>query len=245
MSISCPMDSFLIIYFNSYQTGLTKKRSTNETKLTYCTTGVLLEKIIYSKNIDQYSHIILDEIHERDVETDLLMNIIRQLLLIDCDTKLILMSATLNVEMFLRYFTLRFGKAKFMRPAEVSIEADNHYSIDVKYLDDLKIFRFSEKVINYSAPSITTELYGISAMLIKSRLTKDSKSVLVFLPGIFEIESLRSILLADKDIKDKCVLIILHSSLPTERQKEAFIRSTLPKVILSTNLAESSVTIRK
>lgn len=48
-----------------------------DTRLTYCTTGVLLEKIINTKSLNDYTHILLDEVHERDVDTDLTMLIVK------------------------------------------------------------------------------------------------------------------------------------------------------------------------
>lgn len=230
-----------------YQIGLSKKydKENHETKVLFCTTGVVLEKIIYEKGIERYSHIILDEIHERDVDTDLLMMIIREYLLLgNANTKLILMSATLNINQFKNYFTLRFGENGY-RPGIVAIHSERKFSIDIGYLDGLEGFRMSNKIINYSIPSITNELYHVAAKIVSVHLQESTNSILVFLPGIYEIECANSIFLNYETIKDKCIIVILHSSLPTDQQKDAFVRSALPKVILSTNIAESSVTIRK
>lgn len=49
------------------------------TRLTYCTTGVLLQKLIAAKNMDEYTHIILDEVHERAQDMDFLMLLVRKL----------------------------------------------------------------------------------------------------------------------------------------------------------------------
>lgn len=51
-----------------------------DTRLTYCTTGVLREKLVRDRNMMAYTHVIIDEVHERDLETDFLMLIVRQLL---------------------------------------------------------------------------------------------------------------------------------------------------------------------
>ena len=80
-----------------YQVGLDRKCS-NETVITYVTTGVLLEQLIHSQTLTDYTHIILDEVHERDVDMDLLLSVVKELLMLDSQTKVILMSATVSAE---------------------------------------------------------------------------------------------------------------------------------------------------
>lgn len=80
------------------QVGLDEKQNcSKDTRILFCTTGVLLEKIIRSAKTDpflDYTHIILDEVHERDRDMDFLMILIRKLM--TPKIKLILMSATIN-----------------------------------------------------------------------------------------------------------------------------------------------------
>lgn len=71
--------------------------TSEDTRLTYCTTGVLLEKLIAMKSLDTFTHIILDEVHERDKDMDFLFILIRMLMgQGSAKTKIILMSATIN-----------------------------------------------------------------------------------------------------------------------------------------------------
>lgn len=68
-----------------------------DTRITFCTTGVLLEKLIQMKTLTQYTHIVLDEVHERDKDMDFLFIIIRMLLAKEnANVKIILMSATID-----------------------------------------------------------------------------------------------------------------------------------------------------
>lgn len=68
-----------------------------DTRLLYCTTGVLLQKIIKEKQLNHYTHIILDEVHERDQDMDFLLIVIRRLMMTNSrNVKIILMSATIN-----------------------------------------------------------------------------------------------------------------------------------------------------
>lgn len=68
-----------------------------DTRLLYCTTGILQQKLIKTKNLTQYTHIILDEVHERDNDMDFLLIVIRKLMA-NCvgRVKIILMSATID-----------------------------------------------------------------------------------------------------------------------------------------------------
>ena len=87
-----------------YQVGL-HTMIADSTRLLYCTTGVLLQKLIKTKNMNKYTHIILDEVHERDQEMDFLLIVIRRFLHSNSrNTKIILMSATIDAREFSNYF---------------------------------------------------------------------------------------------------------------------------------------------
>lgn len=63
-----------------YQVGRKKDFDPRTMKILYCTTGILLQKIIKAKNLNDFTHIILDEVHERSLEMDFLLLIIKRLL---------------------------------------------------------------------------------------------------------------------------------------------------------------------
>lgn len=68
-----------------------------DTRILFCTTGVLLEKLIHAKTLTNYTHIVLDEVHERNADMDFLFIIIRMLWAKDAaNVKIILMSATID-----------------------------------------------------------------------------------------------------------------------------------------------------
>ena len=74
--------------------------SSEDTRLLYCTTGVLLQQLIKNKTLSPYTHIILDEVHEREQDMDFLLIIIRRLLVTNSKhVKIILMSATIDTSM--------------------------------------------------------------------------------------------------------------------------------------------------
>jgi HrpA-like RNA helicase len=250
-----------------YHVGLRKEinRSNFITHILFCTTGIILKKVIHDAGFEHYTHIILDEIHERSIDTDLLMAIIRNHMIEGtCKAKIILMSATIDAGSFVQYFTLTYDNLAYIRTEERESDyfkknlrdkiycepkviamtpKENDYKVDIRYLDD---FASIEPVVfSLEEPKIEKELYLLVADIILSYIERCQKSVLVFLPGIFEIESLHTFIANCSQLKDKCVINVLHSSLPADNQQEVFQPNEMPKVILSTNIAESSVTIRK
>ncbi|KAG5080731.1 hypothetical protein JHK86_004796 [Glycine max] len=86
-----------------YQIRLESKRSA-ETRLLFCTTGVLLWQLVQDPDLTGVSHLLVDEIHERGMNEDFLIIILRDLLPRRPDLRLILMSATINADMFSKYF---------------------------------------------------------------------------------------------------------------------------------------------
>lgn len=196
----------------------------------------------------KFTHIILDEIHEREIDMDLLLVITKEFLLYNSiSTKLILMSASVNPEKFVKYLTLK-SACNFIVPSVIYLSSSNKYNIMKYYLDDLRSFKFNEEeIINYGVPQIVPEMYKLAAKIIMQRFResnpKKQQSILVFLPGIYEIEALNSILQNLKEISDNCLICVLHSLMSTADQRIAFKLSMKPKIILATNIAESSVTI--
>ncbi|KAI1894656.1 hypothetical protein AGOR_G00118010, partial [Albula goreensis] len=86
-----------------YQIRLETVRSP-ATRLMYCTTGVLLRRLEGEADLQGVTHIIVDEVHERTEESDFLLLVLKDLMIQRPDLKIILMSATLNAELFSQYF---------------------------------------------------------------------------------------------------------------------------------------------
>ncbi|XP_052750294.1 putative ATP-dependent RNA helicase DHX57 [Galleria mellonella] len=86
-----------------YQIRLESKVS-SKTRLTFCTTGILLRRLEYDPQLKSVTHILVDEVHERSEESDFLLFILRDLIKVRKDLTVILMSATLNAELFSDYF---------------------------------------------------------------------------------------------------------------------------------------------
>ena len=81
-----------------------EKTRTKSTKILFITEGVLLRQIQTDPDLEQYNLIVVDEVHERHVFTDFLLGILKCLTKKRPDLKVILMSATINIDLFSNYF---------------------------------------------------------------------------------------------------------------------------------------------
>ncbi|XP_057589558.1 ATP-dependent RNA helicase TDRD9 [Hippopotamus amphibius kiboko] len=242
-----------------YQVGL-EKIATEDTKLIYMTTGVLLQKIVSAKSLMEFTHIFIDEVHERTEEMDFLLLVIRKLLRTNSRfVKVVLMSATINCKEFADYFAVPVQNK--LNPAYVFEVEGKPYSVEEYYLDDLEPFhrsRLSPHLLE--EPVITKDIYEVAVSLIQmfddldmkesgtktlpgAAFMSERSSVLVFLPGLGEINYMHELL--TNMIHKRLQVYPLHSSVTLEEQNNVFL-SPVPgyrKIILSTNIAESSVTV--
>lgn len=284
-----------------YQIRLENKISSS-TRVTFCTTGILLRRLYSDPQLENVSHLIIDEVHERSEESDFLLLILREVLQKRPKLKLILMSATLNAKLFSEYFggapvlTIQ-GRTfpvqqvfleEIIEHCGFVLEPDTQYSKkitkrdeeqlmqELEYADvkanenppsrnirdeNLKLSDLLARYIDYSKSTCKTlflmDPLKINPELIESVLTYivDSDdhdwprdgTVLVFLPGLAEIQSVFDNLMDSRMFGPRSsdfVLIPLHSTLSSDEQALVFKRmSGKRKIILSTNIAETSVTI--
>uniref|UniRef100_A0A8C1MEA5 ATP-dependent DNA/RNA helicase DHX36 n=1 Tax=Cyprinus carpio TaxID=7962 RepID=A0A8C1MEA5_CYPCA len=87
-----------------YQIRLQCRLPRKQGSVLYCTTGIILQWLRSDPYLSSVSHLILDEIHERSLQSDVLLSIVKDLLTAREDLKVVLMSATLNAEKFSKYF---------------------------------------------------------------------------------------------------------------------------------------------
>ncbi|XP_077396874.1 ATP-dependent DNA/RNA helicase DHX36 isoform X2 [Festucalex cinctus] len=87
-----------------YQIRLQSQLPRRQGSVLYCTTGIILQWLRSDPRLSSISHLVLDEIHERSLHSDVLLTIIKDLLDVRHDLKVVLMSATLNAEKFSKYF---------------------------------------------------------------------------------------------------------------------------------------------
>lgn len=234
-----------------YQIGLIKN-TCPETRITYCTTAVLLHRLVTNKHMMDYTHIILDEIHERDNDLDFLLLVVKKLLRTNSMmVKVILMSATIDVDKFADYFSTPV-KDKLLPAPVIDISHSTPYNISIYYMDDMANLGTMPEVT--LGPRFTPAMIELCIRAVyifdcidesDNMETSERPAVLIFLPGIYEIEDLRNVMQSQKYVDAKWDIVILHSLISTEDQEAVFKKppAGFRRVILSTNIAESSITV--
>ncbi|XP_052902052.1 putative ATP-dependent RNA helicase DHX57 [Anopheles moucheti] len=285
-----------------YQIRLENKISSS-TRLTFCTTGILLRRLQSDPALTTVTHIIVDEVHERSEESDFLLMILKELLSKRTDLKVILMSATLNSNLFSSYFgdipVLEIPGRTFpveqlflediLERTEFVLEPDSQFcrklrkgeyellTQELEYSDvkaanaapaktirdeNLKMADMFARYADYSKQTCKA-LYLMDPLRINPELIEHvltyivddtshswprEGSILIFLPGLAEIQTVHESLAESKLFGargDQFVLIPLHSMLTNEEQALVFRKPPKGKrkIVLSTNIAETSVTI--
>ncbi|XP_031270199.1 probable pre-mRNA-splicing factor ATP-dependent RNA helicase DEAH5 [Pistacia vera] len=194
-----------------------------DTVIKYMTDGMLLKEILIDENLSQYSVIMLDEAHERTINTDVLFGLLKQLVKRRPDLRLIVTSATLDAEKFSGYF---FNCNIFTIPGRTF---------------PVEIFYSKQPESDYLDAALIT--------VLEIHLTEPEGDILLFLTGQEEIdfacESLHErIKRLGKNVPELLVLPA-YSALPSEMQSKIFEPAPQGgrKVVVATNIAEASLTI--
>ncbi|XP_050100342.1 putative ATP-dependent RNA helicase DHX57 [Anopheles aquasalis] len=278
-------------------------RTSSSTRLTFCTTGILMRRLQSDPLLSSVTHVIVDEVHERSEESDFLLLILKQLLEKRSDLKVILMSATLNSNLFASYFgdipVLDIPGRTFpveqlflediLERSGFVLEPDSMYcrklrkgdhellTQELEYADlqasevpparsirdeNLKLTDIFARYADYSKQTCKT-LYLMDPLRINPELIErvltyivddpshgwpQEGSILIFLPGLAEIQTVHESLTSSRLFGprgERFVLIPLHSMLTNEEQALVFRKAPKGKrkIVLSTNIAETSITI--
>jgi ATP-dependent helicase HrpB len=192
--------------------------SSRKTRVYYATSGVLLRQLATDPRLLGIGCLVIDEFHERHIDTDLLLGLaLHAQRTLRTDLKIVVMSATLDAERV---------RSMLDDCALVSAEAILH-PVDIEYApsDD-------DRPLEKQVASALRELHGRG-------LAGDT---LVFLPGAREIRKVTEHLGVAAGLADAQVLA-LHGEMPLNKQAEVMQPAARAKVILTTNVAESSITV--
>ena len=239
---------------------------TADNSVLYCTTGVLVQRLQSDPQLSDFTHVIIDEIHERDVLADILLVIMKIILTKRKDLKLVLMSATLDAQKFSHYMfncpVLQIPG--FMFPVSV------HHLEDVYEMTNYALVNYHEDPNNNDKPALSNtedietlatkkqlseltianlqdpshEMMNLDLIATLVKFIHDNKpegAILVFVPGWEEIQGLSNMMLGVTN----ATVLTLHGSMSAQDQKKIFAPTPHGhrKIIIGTNIAESSVTI--
>ncbi|KAK0387458.1 hypothetical protein NLU13_5770 [Sarocladium strictum] len=197
--------------------------TSDKTILKYMTDGMLLREFMTEPDLAGYSALMIDEAHERTVHTDILLALIKDLARERKDLKLLISSATMNADKFAKYFD----------DAPIFNIPGRRYPVDIYYTPAPEA--------NYLAAAITTTF--------QIHTTQPKGDILIFLTGQDEIEA------AELEISEtakklgsrikELVICPIYANLPSELQSKIFEPTPegARKVVLATNIAETSLTI--
>lgn len=218
--------------------------SVDHTQIKFMTEGILIREMMHDPLIRKYSVILIDEVHERNLNTDILLGLLKCIILKRSDLKLVICSATLETKAITDFFTYPKDNSRISSDQTNLSEPPGLFCLkDRKHR--ITIFYRKEPVSNYLEASIE----AVKNIHESSRLLRGK--ILVFLTGQDEIDFLlerlneySTTLLSRMDVQ-KLLILPLHSSLkPVDIQNvfEEHGRNTRV-CILATNVAETSLTI--
>ncbi|HVM49227.1 MAG TPA: helicase-related protein, partial [Candidatus Acidoferrum sp.] len=189
------------------------------TRISYVTEGILLRWLQDDRTLSNVGVVLFDEFHERNLLSDVSLALAKHLqLTARPDLKLGVMSATLEAE----------PVADYLGAATPILQSEGQaFPVEVTYLGHP-----DERPVTDQAAD---EVEGIVN-------AGEPGDILVFMPGLGEINATIGALRACR-VKERLALIPLHGDLPAEQQDMAFAPNPLRKVVVSTNVAETSVTI--
>ncbi|MGP1586976.1 MAG: helicase-related protein [Treponemataceae bacterium] len=198
------------------------------TKIKIMTDGILLQEMKLDPYLSKYSVIMVDEAHERSLNIDFVLGLLKRVLDVRSDFKIIVSSATMNAESFSKYFN------------ECPIVNIDTITFPVSVIYDPPAIPASTSNTN-SQEALLEKIESTLARILENKISGD---VLIFLPGEKIIKDC-ILKLYRSHYSHKLHIIPLYGRLAKEEQERVFENPPLgkKKIVISTNIAETSITI--
>ena len=186
------------------------------TRLRFVTEGILTRRLLSDPHLKGVSAVVLDEFHERHLESDLALALLKRLQRTRPELRIVVMSATLDAD----------PVAEYLDGCHVVRSAGRLFDLSIRHLP-------------YSPKPLEAQVNNGLELLVNEKHAGDT---LVFLPGAVEIRrAMREC--AAVALRAGLLMLPLHGSLPPKEQDRALAPASQRKVIFATNVAESSVTV--
>ncbi|MGK0545490.1 ATP-dependent RNA helicase HrpA [Halomonas cupida] len=220
-----------------YQVRFTDQTN-DDTLVKLMTDGILLAETRQDPDLLRYDTLIIDEAHERSLNIDFLLGYLKRLLSRRKDLKVIITSATIDVERFSQHFATRHADGS-VQPAPVVEVSGRTYPVEVRYRP---LIRDAEDEEDRSlSEGILHAVEEIEAIEREKRWFHGPRDILVFLPGEREIRETADVL-RRADLKSTEVLP-LYARLSNAEQNRVFAPHGGRRIVLATNVAETSLTV--
>ena len=205
-----------------YKVGEQGGKSSSGTRVFFMTDHALLNDCITDRDFSEYSCIIIDEAHERSLQTDILLALIKQCLPRRPDLRVIITSATIDP----KQFTCYFGAT-----CPLVYVSGRAFPVELIW----------NPLGNDASP--ITQKYETDAVQMAQKLHQEEKEgdILVFLTGAAEID--RACEKLSQELGNTACILPLHGKLQPDDQQKVFEPSLIRKIVFATNVAETSVTI--
>ncbi|XP_048666898.1 probable ATP-dependent RNA helicase DHX35 isoform X2 [Marmota marmota marmota] len=205
------------------------------TRIKFLTDGMLVREMMVDPLLTKYSVIMLDEAHERTLYTDIAIGLLKKIQKKRGDLRLIVASATLDAEKFRDFFNQNETSDPTRDTCVILTVEGRTFPVDIFYLQS--------PVPDYIKSTVET--------VVKIHQTEGDGDILAFLTGQEEVETVVSMLieqaraLARTGMKKHLRVLPMYAGLPSFEQMKVFERvsRSVRKVIVATNVAETSITI--
>ena len=219
-----------------YQVRFTDKTS-KQGRVKVMTDGILLAELQHDRDLRRYDTLIIDEAHERSLNIDFILGYLRRLLPRRPDLKVVITSATIDPERFAQHFAAADGT-----PAPIIEVSGRTYPVEVRYRPLVEPTYDDDE----GEPVQRDQTEAIRDAV--SELVRDTPGdVLVFLPGEREIrdtaDALADLAEGPRAVRGGFDVVPLYSRLSGAEQHRVFERHSRRRVVLSTNVAETSLTV--
>jgi len=210
-------------------------RTSKASRVKLMTDGILLAELQRDRMLRRYDTIIIDEAHERSLNIDFLLGYLKQLLPKRPDLKLIITSATIDPERFAEHFADKDGE-----PAPIVEVSGRTYPVEIRYRPLMELPEEDDQ-----AEPIVRDPTEAIVEAVKELAAEGPGDVLVFLPGEREIRDTAEALQPLTDGPRGIDVLPLYSRLSAAEQHRVFApaRNSRRRVVLATNVAETSLTV--